>query len=171
MGGRVDGWLAAAQSAADDADSQAGIVNGCDDGIDNNFDGEIDCSDAGCRELPVCDTTGVYTDTAGIAIPDGNGRILTRELIAKRPGPLRKITARVRVAHADTSELNVTLIAPGGKRVRLHQAEEGAQGYMTVWYVREFVGTEAGGAWRLEVEDVEPGTQGRLLGWALYITN
>lgn len=168
VGGRVDGWLAQAQI---DGAGQAGLTGGCDDGIDNNFDGEIDCSDAGCRQLPECSHTGVYADNRGEEVPDGDGRVVVRELMASQEGRVRKLTVRVRVSHGDPRQLNVSLTAPSGERVALHAADESESGYLTVFYVRALVGARAAGRWQLEVEDTQPGVGGRLLGWELYVTS
>lgn len=168
VGGRVDGWLAQAQI---DGAGQAGLVGGCDDGIDNNFDGEIDCSDAGCRQLPVCSYTGVYADNRGEDLPDGDGRLVLRELMASQEGRVRKLTVRVRVSHGDPRQLNVSLTAPSGERVTLHAADDSESGYLTVFYVRALTGARAAGRWQLEVEDTLPGVRGRLLGWELYVTS
>lgn len=169
VGGRVDGWLAQAQAAGDGYGDGPG--GGCDDGIDNDFDGHIDCSDAGCRQLPFCNYTGVYVSTQVETIPDGNGRVLVRELLAKQEGRIRKLTVRVRVGHGDTRQLNVTLVAPSGEKVALHTANDSDTGYLTAYYVREFIGLTAAGKWTLEVEDTVEGVVGRLLEWGMYITS
>lgn len=169
VGGRVDGWLAQAQSADDGYGDGPG--GGCDDGIDNDFDGHIDCSDPGCRQIGVCDFTGVYVDTHGEAIPDGDGRILVRELVAKQEGRIRKLTVRVRLGHGDTRQLNVNLVAPSGEKVALHSANDSDTGYVTAFYVRELVGVAAAGIWTLEIEDTVAGVVGRLLEWGMYITS
>lgn len=169
VGGRVDGWLAQAQAYDDGYGDGPG--GGCDDGIDNDFDGHIDCSDAGCRQLAVCDFTGVYIDTNPESIPDGDGRIFVRELMAKQEGRIRKLTVRVRLRHGDTRQLNVTLVAPTGETVALHSASDSDTGYLTAYYVREFVGVVAAGRWTLQVEDTVEGVVGRFLEWGMYITS
>jgi len=157
------------EEAVAGANVSAGFISACDDGLDNNIDGEIDCADPGCRALSICDTTEVYEDRQPVGIPDEGGTV-ARSLASHQEGRVRKLSIRVDVLHARAGDLSLTLVAPNGRRAPLRPPDSD-QPFKRAYYVRSFIGLPASGAWTLEVEDTVSGVRGALRGWRLYITS
>ena len=152
------------------ANVTAGFISACDDGIDNNIDGEIDCADPGCRQLPLCDHTGIYGEEKVAAIPDGLGA-LSRSVDVMQEGRVRKLSLRVDVLHSAPGDLYLALVGPDGRRAVVRLPEKGEAAFKKAYYVRPLIGSPANGRWTLEIEDRYEGTRGVLRGWKLYVTS
>jgi hypothetical protein len=166
VGARLKDQLGDLASAANVG---SGYISACDDGIDNNIDGEIDCADAGCRQLPVCDTTGIWRTGRPQSIPDGAGP-LASGLDVRQEGRIRKLSLHVDLLHAAPGDLALTLVAPDGRRYPLREADRGEAAFKKAYYVRPAIGRAAAGRWTLEVEDRFEGTSGALRGWTMFVT-
>ena len=147
----------------------SGYLRACDDGIDNNIDNEIDCADAGCRQLPVCDATGIWRTERPQPIPDGAGP-LASAVDVRQEGRIRKLSLHVDVLHAAPGDLSLTLVSPDGRRFALREADRGEAAFKKAYYVRGAIGRAAAGRWTLEVEDRFEGTTGALRGWTIFVT-
>ncbi len=158
------------QEAIGAANVTAGFVSACDDGIDNNIDGEIDCADPGCRQLALCDHTGIYGEDQPAAIPDGLGT-LSRSVDVVQEGRVRKLSLRVDVLHSAPGDLYLALVGPDGRRAVIRLPERGEAAFKKAYYVRPLIGAPANGRWTLEIEDRYEGTRGVLRGWKLYVTS
>lgn len=164
---RLEEQLTDAMSAANVA---TGFASACDDGIDNNIDGEIDCADPGCRQLALCDFTGVYEDDSPKAIPDGEGS-LQRTVRVSQEGRVRKLALSIDLMHASPGDLAITLVAPDGHKAVVRRADRGDFVFKKAYYVRPLLGTTASGDWTLVLEDRYGGVRGVLRGWRLYVTS
>jgi hypothetical protein len=158
------------QQAMSNAMIDAGFLASCDDGIDNNLDGEIDCADPGCRRLEICDYTGVYGDNKSDIIPDGEGGIV-RWFDVEQEGKVRKLALKIDVSHASPGDLAIILIAPNGQRAELRTPDRSDGTFTRAYYVRPFIGMAASGRWTLRVEDRIHGTAGTFKGWSLFVTS
>jgi hypothetical protein len=147
----------------------SGYISACDDGIDNNIDGEIDCADAGCRQMPVCDTTGIWRAERPQPIPEGAGP-LASALDVRQEGRIRKLSLHIDLLHAAPGDLALTLVSPDGRRYILRDADRGEASFKKAYYVRAAIGHAAAGRWTLEVEDRFEGTTGALRGWTMFVT-
>ncbi len=145
------------------------LATNCDDGIDNNFDGEIDCADEGCRQLAICDFTGVYLDHRSEPIP-GQGTV-TRTFRVGQEGRVRKLSLKIDVFASSPGDLAVTLVGPNGKHAVLRQPDRADGTWTSGYYVRDFNGIPAAGRWTLIIQDRYAGAGGMLRDWAMYVTS
>jgi hypothetical protein len=164
---RLDDQIA---DAMGQAAVQSGFTSACDDGVDNNIDGEIDCADPGCRQLPLCHHTGVYGDDDPTGIPDGDGALVRTARVVQE-GRLRKISLSLDVMHASPGDLELTLVAPDGRKARVRRADPSDYTFKKAYYVRAFNGMSPDGEWRLVIEDKRGGTRGVLRRWRLFLTS
>lgn len=166
VSGRLNGFLAGAQAAAS---REAGLADSCDNGIDDEFDGYLDCSAPGCFAAPVCQGTRLYEDAVAARIPDEGS--FSRALRVAQGGRIRKLTARVRISHEAMRQLHVSIVSPSGRRAVLHVPNDGDDSFTTVFYVRELIGEDAPGEWSLQIRDTVGGVEGRFVSWELYVTS
>lgn len=170
---RVTGRVAKAVAQADAmARVQGGFRSSCDDGVDNDHDGTIDCADPACRKRPECAGTGVYEETPWMDIPDANEVGLASIINVSQPGEVRKLAVRIQIAH--TSPGDVTMLLENiesGKSVVLKNADRGDATLEPAFHLTDFNGTPAKGKWRLKIRDEYAGTRGKLKKWWLYITS
>ncbi len=89
---------------------------------------------------------------------------------------LVEVDVRVNIVHTYIGDLRVTLIAPGGTRVRLHDRQGGSADDIVTTYdtltapvdsLDVLVGRSSLGTWTLEVQDAASGDVGTLVGWGL----
>ncbi len=126
-----------------------------------------------------------------VPIPNGTGEAAVSTIDVLRSGPVQSVRVEVRIAHPAPEDLVVTLVAPDGTRVVLHDHGPGSavpggtgdlvgqDGIATIYPDRtppvEDLGTlaghEASGTWTLEVLDDDPSSQSGvdpvLVAWAL----
>jgi hypothetical protein len=85
---------------------------------------------------------------------------------------------RVDITHTYIGELGVTLYAPAGTAVRLHDHAGGSADNIHTWYDTQtrpvddlgvLAGKPSAGAWRLRVADTGAGDSGTLDGWTLQL--
>jgi hypothetical protein len=167
VNGRVGQQL---REAAAEGDVLAGLRASCDDGLDQGYDGLIDCADEECRQLDVCDHTGEYADHRPEEIPDGGGA-LVRTLDASQPGRIRKLAVVVDLEHASPGDLSIVLVSPSGTRSELHRPDRSDGTYFRAFYVTDFNGEPAAGHWKLLIQDGVAGGTGRLKRWIVWVTS
>ena len=131
----------------------------------NLFDERV--TEATARNIPRADPDGVYSSI---------------EIDAD--GAVTEVAVRVNIDHPDISALVVTLIAPGGQQLRLHDGREGggAGADLNALYpatrpavddLAALTGTPARGVWQLWVQDFDFGNRDAnrsLEDWTLSIT-
>ncbi len=98
----------------------------CDDGLDNDGNGAIDCADAACAEDAACETVENVdmTNNTSVAIPDGNATGVTSTINVAGGGTVAGITVNVNITHPFRPDLLVKLRAPSGAEVTLFEDEE-----------------------------------------------
>jgi extracellular elastinolytic metalloproteinase len=110
------------------------------------------------------------------AIPDANPAGIQSALNIDRPGSIAELAVEIDIRHTYRGDLRVTLVAPDGRMVILHDR----QGAGTDDLVRTFTaadvpglgqlaGAPARGTWRLIVVDLAKRDIGTLRRWALEI--
>lgn len=89
---------------------------------------------------------------------------------------LAEVNVRVDITHTYIGDLTVTLAAPDGTEVRLHDRSGGSANDIHTWYDTEtpsvddlgaLAGKPSAGTWKLRVEDHAGGDEGTLDGWTL----
>jgi len=120
---------------------------------------------------------GGYTGNA-IAVPDGTGSATAIATVSGLSGSVASVQAWVQIDHPDPRELRVTLTAPDGTAVVLHDRTGAPQRPINAVYGRTdapaqslsaFQGRSANGAWMLTVEDSVPGATGRIRNFSVSI--
>ena len=117
-----------------------------------------------------------YVSRPGTAIPDNQAEGIRAALVVAHQGALDFLRVTVDIRHTYIGDLVVTLIAPAGREVVLHDRAGGSADNLTrTWdattlpALRAFDGEQAEGSWTLWVRDVAAIDVGRLEEWSLEI--
>lgn len=140
------------------------------------------------------DAEGVAVGEALVAIPDEVGVPARSAAQVDADGFVESVEVTVKVLHGRPRQLMITLEAPDGTRVLLHDRSAGATSEISGDYLAGATGVwatyptdiapaqslellsdhPAAGTWTLEVEDVDPatapGASPRIVGWGLEVT-
>jgi len=110
----------------------------------------------------------------GLAIPDNNGAGVRDAIQVAQAGMVATLKVGVEIRHTFRGDLVVTLIAPSGRAVRLHDRAGGnaadLQGTFdatTTPALTALRNEPIAGAWTLQVQDLAPVDVGRLERWGL----
>ncbi|HWQ13537.1 MAG TPA: proprotein convertase P-domain-containing protein [Roseiflexaceae bacterium] len=116
-------------------------------------------------------------DVAGQTIPDNTPAGIVRELELAEDGTIDAIEVDIDITHTYIGDLEVTLTAPSGRLVVLHQRAGGAADNLIATYrsvthagLGGLRGQPLRGTWRLHVADRAAIDVGKLNRWALRIT-
>jgi subtilisin-like proprotein convertase family protein/C1A family cysteine protease len=141
----------------------------CDDGLDNDFDGDVDCDDQACAEDPVCIEDGLaYQNDETLPIPDDDAEGIVSTIEVDQPGTIGNVFVELDITHSYIGDLTVTLVGPDGTRVVLHNREGGSENDIKGTYSPVgFVGKSIQGTWTLEITDTANADTGTLNGWSL----
>lgn len=144
----------------------------CDDGRDNNRDGRVDCDDPQCATTPACQPTGlVFEQVADLEIPDNVPTGATATIRLDQDGIVDGVSLSYAIAHTYQGDLTVTLVAPDGRRVVVHNRTGGAADDPAATIsLADFAGSPLRGDWQLIVADLAPADTGRVLRWSLSFT-
>lgn len=122
------------------------------------------------------DNTVLLEEAAGATIPDNAPNGIERLLSAAGNGQVRDISVSVDITHTYIGDLDVSLIAPNGVRVTLHERAGGQDDNLikiftsaTTPGLATLRGLPVQGAWRLRVADLEARDIGKLNRWGLRI--
>ncbi|MFO0800037.1 MAG: Calx-beta domain-containing protein [Gemmataceae bacterium] len=135
------------------------------------------------------------TGTISVAIPDATGAVATSTLaVSGTAGLVSKVTVRVSITHAFSSDLALELVGPNGQSVLLASAvgtgsnftntvfdDAGATAiaagnspftgtYRPTEALAQFAGTGANGNWTLRVRDSYAADAGTITSWTLNVT-
>jgi subtilisin-like proprotein convertase family protein len=144
----------------------------CDDGIDNNGDGNTDCADATCVDDSACQTAenvDITNDTA-IAITDNDPQGVSSPIVVSTEGISSSVTVSVDITHPFRGDLLVKLQHPDGTEVVLFNLEEYEENLVRTFTVTELAGREVLGTWNLVVVDQYAEDLGTLNSWRLQAT-
>lgn len=115
-------------------------------------------------------------ETPGVTIPDNDPNGIERLLNTAGDGTIRDIAVSVDITHTYIGDLSVSLIAPNGTRIALHERSGGSADNLIKTYtlattsaLAALRGQPAQGAWRLHVADLEARDVGKLNRWSLKI--
>jgi len=128
------------------------------------------------------EASGLLSDTIevvealGVSIPDNNQTGIERLLNTAGDGSVRDIAVSVDITHTYIGDLSVSLIAPNGTRIALHDRAGGSTDNLIKTYsgattpsLASLRGLPAQGAWRLHVADLDARDVGKLNRWGLRI--
>ncbi|MGH7233121.1 MAG: proprotein convertase P-domain-containing protein, partial [Nitrospiraceae bacterium] len=130
-------------------------------------------------ELEITGQTGALValeDTPGVNVPDNDPAGIERTLNSTVSGKVREVDVSVDITHTFIGDLVVTLVAPSGKSVTLHNRSGGSADNLIKTYtpatssqLGTLRGETAQGAWKLKVSDHEAADVGKLNRWAMKI--
>jgi subtilisin-like proprotein convertase family protein len=145
----------------------------CDDGVDNDANGQADCADDACVDAPACE--GLDTITASsdevVAIPDNDSDGDYGLIEVVDTGEIVDLAVDVDITHPTRSDLQLTLVHESGASVILFDQEGGNEDDLVRRFETEvFDGLEAAGLWSLEVRDLRNLDAGTLNQWGLEMT-
>ncbi len=142
----------------------------CNDGLDNDRDGAIDCEDSDCSADPACVTgTLTYGQETSQAIPDNDSAGIVSEIVVTDGGEIGSLAVDVDISHTYRGDLTVKLVK-GSREVVLHDRRgAGADDLVQTFDVPQLIGEDAAGTWQLVVTDHARFDTGTLNGWRLHI--
>lgn len=146
----------------------------CDDGTDNDENGQADCDDAACADAEVCqepDPTGItYSQQPGIEIPDNDEEGVTSSVEVTETGTIASVAASVDISHSYSGDLSALLIHPSGEFAILFESSgSGEDDIVETYQVGDFDGMDVQGTWDLNVWDEANLDTGTLNSWTLEI--
>ena len=116
------------------------------------------------------------TDEPGELIPDADPDGIQRTILIERSGILRAIKVDLDITHTFISDLVITLKAPSGKEITLHERSGGSADNLLVTFssnnlvaLNDFKGEAVNGDWVLTTKDLVARDTGKLNSWALEI--
>ncbi len=116
-------------------------------------------------------------DSSGVSIPDNNPTGIERALSVTESGQVQDVEVSVDITHTYIGDLSISLIAPNGTRVALHERDGGDADNLIKTYtpvttssLASLRGQPVQGSWRLRVADLEARDTGKLNRWALKIS-
>ncbi len=141
----------------------------CDDGVDNDFDGKIDCADEDCADHPACRPAGlVFSNNTQMNIPDNTTTGISSVIQVTQPGTIGKLFVTVDISHTYIGDLIVALEGPDGTVATLHNREGGSTDDIRKTYtLTDFDQKSITGDWTLRVSDRAGSDTGRLNSWSL----
>ncbi len=130
----------------------------------------------GAGPEPPAASTGQYASTPALAIPDNKQAGIRDAIRVNETGALNFLRVSVDISHTFIGDLRVTLIAPSGKSLVLHdRTGAGADNLRRVYEpgttpaLRTFEGEAVRGDWTLWVQDLAPADRGKLERWGLEL--
>ena len=137
------------------------LIYGYDSYSDVKLEANHNGSDAG-NSVPLS-----YSNNESVAIPDYNPWGINSEIDVLRSGQSGVVNVELDITHSYVGDLLVTLVAPSGDYVVLHDNENGRSTAIRERYQVNFSDTESQGVWRLNVVDSERQDVGKLNYWSL----
>ncbi len=122
---------------------------------------------------------GEQSASPGLAIPDNNSTGVTSTLTLAQTGTVASVKVKVGITHTYQGDLKVTLTAPDGTSVILHNLTGGSADNLNTEYpdltapaqpLSAFTGKSISGAWKLKVVDLASLDTGTLNSWTLSLT-
>lgn len=118
----------------------------------------------------------IITDEAGVLIPDADTAGIQRFIDFDRVGLIRSIKIGVDISHTFISDLLISLIAPNGQEIVLHDRQGGSDDNLNVVYsssnlvaLDQLRGQSANGRWALVAKDLATRDTGKLNVWSIEI--
>jgi C1A family cysteine protease len=144
----------------------------CNDGIDNNGDGKVDCADPTCATDPACAATSDVRGSAtpAAAIPDNDATGISSEITLTATANVATVKVTVDITHTYVGDLKVSLTH--GDATVILQANQGGgtADLKKTFTVEGFAGAPAGGVWKLTVVDTASMDEGVLNSWSIDVT-
>jgi subtilisin-like proprotein convertase family protein len=131
-------------------------------------------------ELEIAASAGAESEASespGTNIPDNNPAGIERSLTINDNGSIKELAVAVDITHTFIGDLRVSLVAPSGTSINLHNQSGGGTDNLITTFdtanttaLQVLRGQAAQGAWKLRVADLAGQDIGKLNRWALRIT-
>ena len=114
-----------------------------------------------------------------VSIPDGTGSAAATLTLSGTGGLIEGVRVWAQIDHDDPRQLRVTIMGPDGTPVLLHDQTGAVSRPLNAVYgltdtpaqpLSAFHGRSANGTWTLTVEDLVPGTTGRIRNFSVAVT-
>jgi subtilisin-like proprotein convertase family protein len=121
---------------------------------------------------------GEKSASPNASVPDGSTTGVTSTLAYTATGTVAAVKVRVNVTHPNRGHLHVTLIAPDGTQVVLHNQSGGTADHLQTEYpdltapagsLSGLAGKSIAGNWSLKVRDLVSGSTGTFASWTLSL--
>lgn len=145
----------------------------CNDGRDNDRNGQADCDDAACAADHACmDPGDDLVNTTPVQIPDNDPMGATSSIVVTEGGELSSMAVTLDLTHTYIGDLQVRLVREeDGVEVVLHDRSGGSSDDIVETYdVAAFNGTDAAGTYTLVITDNAGADTGTLNQWSLELT-
>lgn len=153
--------------------SEEAPVEICDDGIDNDGSGKIDCADAACASATECETEpGPWNglNETPVAIPDNDPVGATSSVTIDGNGHIGKVTVLLEINHSYVGDLTVSLVHPDGTEAVLVAEEGGSADTINDTFTTEaFNGKTVAGEWKIKAVDGYDKDDGFIENWLLEL--
>lgn len=105
-----------------------------------------------------------------IAIPDNDSNGIVSEIVVDNDGDINDVSISLAIDHTYRGDLRVTLVAPNGDEIVLHDQQGGSADDLVLDHVplSSLAGEALAGTWTLHVQDELIGDVGSLQGWSLH---
>ncbi len=144
----------------------------CDNGVDDDRDGQIDCDDRACAAAPVCQASPTernYTATPAIAIPDDDPTGVSSTIAVPDVGTAGTVKVTVSIDHTYRGDLKVVL-RHGGRSFTVHDRAGSYEDDLDVTVeAPAMAGAPLAGDWTLTVSDHAGDDVGTLATWGLTV--
>lgn len=150
----------------------------CDDGVgmDEDGDGQANCSDADCQMHPSCtggggDVARSYDASPNASIPDNNTTGASSTIEVSDTGTITDAKVSFAITHTYIGDLKVTL-TKGSDTITLHNNTGGATQNLNVmsFALPALSGKALAGTWTIKVVDNAAQDTGTLTTWSLDVT-
>jgi subtilisin-like proprotein convertase family protein len=115
-------------------------------------------------------------DAPGIVIPDNNSTGIERMLNLSATATIKEVEVGIDITHSYISDLIVNLVSPLGTLTTLHSRTGGTADNIIKTYdfnnamqLRDLIGQQAQGQWKLRISDVVGQDVGKLNKWSIKI--
>jgi subtilisin-like proprotein convertase family protein len=142
----------------------------CDDAVDNNADGLIDCADEACLDDAACSEVESIRNelTVAEAIPDNDTGGISSIIEVTDDLTIESLNVEIAITHTYRGDLKVLLENEDGTQVVLHDRQGGAEDDLVRTYSpTEFAGTSSMGLWSVSVSDNGNLDTGTFDSWAI----
>ncbi|MBK9037362.1 MAG: proprotein convertase P-domain-containing protein [Myxococcales bacterium] len=144
----------------------------CDNGTDDDHDGQTDCDDSQCATAPACQaqpTEHVYSATPGVAIPDNDPIGVASTLAVTDAGTVGTAKVTVSIDHTYRGDLRVVL-RHDGREVLVHDRTGGYEDDLDLTIdAPALAGAALAGDWTLTVSDNARADTGTLTSWSVAV--
>jgi subtilisin-like proprotein convertase family protein len=144
---------------------------------------KLKAQDLAAQDLGTLDSwtltfNGEQASSPNVAIPDNNATGVTSTLSFAQTGTVASVKVKVGITHTYKGDLQVSLIAPDGTTVLLHNLSGGATANINTEFpdltapaqsLSAFTGKTITGAWKLKVADLAAQDVGTLNSWTLSL--